>query len=76
MCGSFLQAKSPQPAAKVAFELFGVDLVRVVSKQALEGPFRDPALMYLKPAHADPLPHFAGGNTKGLGQFALSESLV
>ena len=76
MSRSILEAESLQPAAKVAFQLFGVDLVRVVSEQALEGPFRDPTLMYLKPARADPLPHFAGGNTKGLGQFALSESFV
>src|SRR5690349_2217926 len=76
MSRSILEAESPQPTAKVAFELFGIDLVRVVSEQTLEGPFRDPALMYLKPARADPLPHFAGGNTKGLRQFALSKSFV
>ena len=73
---SFLQAESLQPAAKVAFELFGVDLVRVVSEQALEGPFRDPALMYVEPAYTDPSAHLAGRNTKSLRQIALSESLL
>ena len=76
MSRSFLQAESLQPSAKVRFELLGIDLVRMASQKALEGAFFDPALVYVKPAHPDPLPHFAGGNTKGLRQFALSESFV
>ena len=73
---SFLQAESLQPSVKVRFEFLGIDLVRMASQKALEGAFLDPALVYVKPAHADPSPHFAGRHTKSLRQIALSESLL
>jgi len=66
MSRSILEAESAQPAAKVTFEFLGINLVRMLSQKALEGAFLDPALMYVKPAQADPSAHFAGRNTKSL----------